>query len=408
MTQNITVIGKNKNWFHRHNISVPILMLLFASGVFGVYVQWAFLILFVLWYIYTNNGRLIFKKEKSQLILGAIIAIEIISCVISIFAEQKNVTFWEVSRDFIRNTMVGLICIIVVNIGMKYKFDSEVLYTTIYFFCAVFCGTKMLLLLPNYITTSGNLFYFSENLIDQWIVSIGMLMTFYKPPEVKKYYIGRIFDRIAALIFIILVVLSFSRTVFLLLLCFVFPYLLKHFSAIVKVLFAIIISAVVVGNIFPEVRDDFLEKVQRSFIEISTKQEIWDSTAIVRNWRGYEVYCAEDQFNGYNTYEKLFGKGYGEAVDAKGYAYLVTSEDSLPYLHNGYYTTLIKAGIIGVSLNILFWFVLYFEKKKGSNEYRRKLCLGVVLGMACSMVVIHGVIWGGSAFLPFLILEWNR
>ena len=122
-------------------------------------------------------------------------------------------------------------------------------------------------------------------------------------------------------------------------------------------------AMMVMWHIFPDVADTFVYKINRSFTEVASSSENWNDSTVVSNWRGYEVHCAKQEFSKYTSMEKLFGKGFGATVDAHGYARLVTSENSLPYLHNGYYTTLIKMGIVGGALNIMYWVALYRERK---------------------------------------------
>ena len=173
-------------------------------------------------------------------------------------------------------------------------------------------------------------------------------------------------------------------------------------SAIIKCILLGIVGLIAVSYLLPNVWTSFIDKIMNSVTEISASNS-WSDYNI--NWRGFEVYSAKKVFSQYSIFAQVFGKGFGSTVDVGGYAYLVTSEAALPYLHNGYYTTLIKGGICGMVLTIGYYLTMIHRYiKLNILRYEKRLCIGMVASMAVSMAVIHGFFWGGAQFVVFCIL----
>lgn len=394
-------------WFARHNISLMMLFYLAASEMLSTYAFWILLTVSTVSFVFKNVGRVIIKHKKSTSVLIAMFVVGFFSSLITMACESRSIGAWLYIRDIIKMSAIPLTCVVCTMLANQEHHDRKVLYSTLFFFCSVYGIGSMVVSIPSYIASAESLFSFAGNLINQWIAAVGIFLAFCKPPCVEKYYVGRWFDLVAKIGLSILVVISFSRTVFVILICLLLPFFYNKLTTLLKMLLLISVSVMIVWNVFPNIAASFSDKVLRSFTEMSSASSSWDNWNIVNNWRGYEVYCAQNEFDSYNLLEKIIGKGFGATVDAKGYASLVTSEDALPYLHNGYYTTLIKMGIVGVALNIGYWVMLFFERKKCMDKFDYSTCIGVILAMAGSMLAIHGIFWGGVLVIPFLLLEWD-
>lgn len=116
-----------------------------------------------------------------------------------------------------------------------------------------------------------------------------------------------------------------------------------------------------VWSIFPDLTQLYINKLLSSFTEINFKTNIWNDITIVHNWRGYEVSCAIDQFKQSPPINQLVGSGFGTTLDVKGYAYLVTDEKRLSFLHNGYFTQLLIWGILGI-VCFFVWIILILKR----------------------------------------------
>lgn len=392
-------------WCKQHNISVVLLAFLFASELLSNYLFWGVLVVGTAYYMIEEQGKLVIKNPRSTMVLCLLFMVGLVGSFCSMFHNTYSGGMWVFLRDVIKISAVPLTFYLSGRL-LKNK-SRRVLYTTLYFFCSIYGIGSMLLAIPRYAMASGSLFAFSDNLVDQWVTAVGVFLAFFKTSEVKDYYISPRFDRISKIGLVILLAISFSRTAFLILICLSIPFIKKYFGTILKSAVMLALAAMVIWNIFPEISHTFMTKIQNSLVEISSNESKWDDYAVVTNWRGYEVHCAKQEFAGYDLLQKAIGKGFGARVDAHGYARLVTSEAYLPYLHNGYYTTLIKMGIIGVFLNILYWVSLYMDTKNRSGQYEKNISLGVISSLAISMTIIHGIFWGGGVSLS-LHCFWNR
>lgn len=72
-------------------------------------------------------------------------------------------------------------------------------------------------------------------------------------------------------------------------------------------------------------------------------------------WRGYESYMGFKQYVGGNATDLLFGQGFGALIDLRIYIYLGGELFRfIPIMHNGYIYLLIKTGLLGLALYLLF------------------------------------------------------
>lgn len=394
------------DWLEQHNISAFMLAVLFLSETLNSYLFWLLLVVNTICYLIGNGWKIKIKNRGSTCILGLMFTIGLLGAIVTSFRAPNVQNTWGYIRDIIRFSSVPLTFVMAAQIEKKNGFDSLVLYTTLFFFCSVYGIVSMLLAVPNYLADADSLFAFAKNLLDQWVIAVGVFLSFFKPKCIKDYYIGRYFDLIAKVGLVALLAVSFSRTAFMILLCMIFPFAFRRAGTVMKGFALAGMAMMVMWHIFPDVAGTFIYKINRSFTEVASSSENWNDSTVVSNWRGYEVHCAKQEFSKYTSMEKLFGKGFGATVDAHGYARLVTSENSLPYLHNGYYTTLIKMGIVGGALNIMYWVALYRERKTKERNYNNGVFLGVIAALATSMSVIHGIFWGGQHSFPYYF--WDK
>jgi len=98
----------------------------------------------------------------------------------------------------------------------------------------------------------------------------------------------------------------------------------------------------------------FLGKVQNSLNEIAF--ESGDNTrSMYANWRGFEAFRAFVTWQNSSFLQKIFGLGWGAEIELGRAVYYGAGEvDSLPFAHNGYFTLLVKTGLIGIGLFLFF------------------------------------------------------
>ena len=100
--------------------------------------------------------------------------------------------------------------------------------------------------------------------------------------------------------------------------------------------------------------DTFVEKVVGTLAELGASD--YDSIdAINHRWRGFEAYRALQEFASGTPVNYAVGKGFGRNIDL-GFTMVLADEefDKIPILHNGYLYLLVKTGIIGVGVYLLY------------------------------------------------------
>lgn len=170
----------------------------------------------------------------------------------------------------------------------------------------------------------------------------------------------------------------------------------------------VVVSLLCVGIvwcIFPDLTQLYINKLLSSFTEINFKATIWNDTTIVHNWRGYEVSCAIDQFKQSAFLSQLFGSGFGTTLDVKGYAYLVTKNERLSFLHNGFFTQLLIWGIVGIVCFFL-WIVLILKKSnKVKFKQDRRFVKSLVLIVLVANYFIMGPFFNAAVASLFLYIS---
>ena len=119
------------------------------------------------------------------------------------------------------------------------------------------------------------------------------------------------------------------------------------------VVLAIGVSALVsIGNTD---RKTFLGKLTTSLEEITIENKS-SKQDINSNWRGYEGYRGVLQYQKGNIYEWIFGQGFG-ALTPLGITIKLGDQefDTIPKFHNGYVHVLLKTGILGLAIYIVFF-----------------------------------------------------
>lgn len=195
----------------------------------------------------------------------------------------------------------------------------------------------------------------------------------------KKYYDKHLFsDRISRLFLGILttnILISFSRTRILSFCLMAIWFTLigprKKFKAntIIMSFFGTLFIAIIVLLMYGSMAqyfsfiDPFVDKITHSLTEISAQSDWNDYTEIVHNWRGYEIYSAEYLMSSFTRVTKIFGAGFGTLIPVS-HSDLVgvpLSDGGIILLHNGYYTMLIKTGVLGVAAYIIFFGLLIIK-----------------------------------------------
>ena len=213
------------------------------------------------------------------------------------------------------------------------------------------------------------------------------------------------------------VIISFSRTFYVLLLVIIIiPYINKY-KFILKMYWATVFCAlfIVFGGLFLNVKSDssqgstFQSKMSHSFDEIIVK-DYETSFEIIQNWRGYEAYLGLSKFYEGNVFEILFGQGFGTVVYTPNWIFGddQTNLGVLPMFHNGFITILLKTGLVGLLFFFLFLFKLLQTVPKVAIRDLNKqqqltdlLLQAAVFTILFQTFVVHGIF---TTTIPFLLL----
>ncbi len=316
---------------------------------------------------------------------------------------------WSILRDVIRATVFPLMWIAYsMLLRQNGSFTRSSFYKTLFCICGTSSVFDLIISLPARLQSLGGGFpaFVGAFSPDKYLIAIGLFLILLRPELIQKYFISMSIDRVYKAAIILNFALSFSRTAIVLVLIFAVPFLTKYTGKVLKLLAGILIVLILLSVFLPDVTSYFIYKILRSLQEIGYSDR-WTSTAITSNWRGYEIYCEQQHFLRSSLLHQLFGDGYGATLNVGRYAALVTSEEALPFLHNGYYTALLKTGVFGVALNVFYYLSEGLSiHNRIISLYDRKFMFGILASMAFSAWAVGGILIGYMVPLYTLVLVW--
>jgi hypothetical protein len=148
--------------------------------------------------------------------------------------------------------------------------------------------------------------------------------------------------------------------------------------------------------------DSFVQKTANTSSELNVHSyETYEDINL--NWRGFEAARAAKTYAEFSNTEKLFGEGFGTMVDL-GFAMklMVDYFEFVPVLHNGYMELLVKTGLLGLSLFIVFCiqiaFMAYreFRKSEKCAKLNGFLLLWTVFVFVLTQEAITGILNKGN------------
>lgn len=389
-------------WFKRKGLDRNLLVLLLISAFLPFYFGWAFFIVLFVADIFFSKGKLVIYKMPGG--IGCVLFIVFGTVVGFMAATNKQNDLWAYTRDLIRVSSVPLYWYW--GCRKSERGSIKTVLSTAYLFCGLYSIISVLVRFINFVQVGGGLYTFrASGSINEYIVAIGLYFAFFKSPKVEGYYISKSMDRLLGLFIILAFALSFSRSCILIVGCLIICNGFKNMNSYFRFGLIAIVGIVIIISMAPEIASSFSTKILNSINELSARQSTWTSNLIVQNWRGYEINCAQRQFAEFSDLRKAIGTGFGGEINAYGYAYLVTEEEGLAWLHNGFYTALIKTGVIGLVLNCLFYLGLFISAIRLKTDYYEKhLYIGIALGLIIGTLVMHGIFWAGASLLVFVLL----
>ena len=338
----------------------------------------------------------------------------IINPILFLLCISLNYSLMDILRDI--SFIVSPIMMLYVGYwsASKYSIDHKVLVKliiTLGFFFALF---HFITIYINY-NENGNIDLKLSSFGGGYIVSLGCALLI---AESNKFSFFRF---IFINVLLISVLTSNSRTEILILFMALF-FLLRNKSiyylfSILFLLFTLLIFLIFNENI--EIFSDFSQRLFNSFSELQLLDvSEGDRQLINDNWRGFESSIAIFKVLNSNLLTIIFGNGLGYRLDlgfdmelGQGIIF-----DSIPIFHNGYIYLLLKTGVVGFLLCLIFFYRIFkLTTSKSINKFSDDLFITnlvyvVLFSIIISMFVVMGIFQGsGSDLLMLLgILIFNK
>lgn len=261
-----------------------------------------------------------------------------------------------------------------------------------------------------FIKISSNIYQLTSGNIEVWRETVGhgspfttlCLVIIFSQIIPKEKRLSKAIQAMFVFLALTQLVITFSRTsiILLIVLLLVFNYeQLFRFSLKKIILFILLIGLFAfLFHIFGDnlLFQNFLTKLTNSFNEISSKNDYSTIASIQRNWRGYEVFSAIKEWSKGSLFNQIFGFGLGKKIFVGQVSTLVdpNSNGWISVLHNGYYTILLKGGVIALLLYISYYvysFVIGFKNYlETKNKFSLYFC-GAIGALAISTIFLNGL-----------------
>lgn len=358
----------------------------------------------LLFYV-TGNRR--FKYNKKEFVgEGEYIILLIVGLIIGILSVISGDTG---TRDFIKHCayvlLPGIFLMLGIRVGTTKNNEVIGLILRTLFYCGVAYSTydviRSIILVAQNISRIYSLYSF-RSLIGTGtqfgVYTLFLLICF-------KDQIGLVKHRSIIIVMLILeILIHFSRLSIILSLIFLLFIFKSGFRfKYIKYLVGLSLAVLVIWAVFPEYINELLGKMSNSFVEISANRSTWSRVDIIQNWRGYEAYIEMEHFKAAPLFEKIFGGGLGTYLNIGEYARLVSNEDSLAYLHNGFYTILMVWGVLGIVLYSVMLIKMFIKIPYGEHIHKSYMQV-LIITLALDTLLVHGPLFSVSgAYVLFII-----
>ncbi len=222
----------------------------------------------------------------------------------------------------------------------------------------------------------------------------------------SEYFDFKIFKRsslkyLSIFVNLIAIYLFASRTYWILLFIFVLLFSIKTMRKD-KLLFYgflliggfLILTSVVDSKSDLTFQNSIIYKLVNSFREIRIR-DLSDYGEINTYYRGYEAYRGWVTFTEGNVIEKIFGFGYGKLVNLNASVFLDGKYwTAVPWIHNGFFFILVKEGLLGILLSLLFFIYLLKISIRGFtfSDSGKQFFYLILLGCSFSMFITNFVV----------------
>ena len=378
-------------------------------------------LIYVCYNIFLNNKMKIFKPFKEYSILIIFLIWGFILGLINIVLGDTN------KNDFFRDIFYFVNPLVYIYIGAMYAKNNVDIYKIFNSF--IISGTILSLL--SFVNILLNISSLNMAFtVQAWrdisgdgimVASIAMAIIFSKTIP-KEERMSKKVIIVATIIMLLQFLITLSRTNIMILIIMYTIFILND-KDYKKVLKNILITTSFIGillfsfyKILPSsISQNFLNKILDSSKEISAKHK-WDTLAEIQgNWRGYETYCAKEEWKKSDGINQIIGNGFGKRIYVGTYAFDLLKQvdysgnkaDSIPVLHNGYFTMLIKLGVLGMMLYVIFYLLIINKAVKNIKKYPNNIYGKTLLSIGIILLIMTYFLNGlykDYCFYPIIIL----
>jgi len=403
------------------NIPIAFILLSFA-GVFLVSESANRMLLFItsayFLYLVISINKIVVKDIE---VIGVLFMILILGIFMSL-VHMNDYSLRNILRDIFY--VLNPIVFIWTGVTFKYKYGEKFDIFKIIVYIAVISSIINLLQIakePRILQVSS--IYVFRNyieIINAYTILIAIVLLFTNDYIKNECNFGIFKLNLFRTICISSFIIDFSRTnyicLFIILCPFIIPMIKKNIFELRKLVYVIILL-LLANLIMPDLMETLFDKIMRSISEVNASINWGDSSEIVNNWRGYEIYKAQNVYFEGNWFEQLFGYGFGKLIPVGIFSELVgvdTAEGGITLLHNGYYMMLIKCGIAGVALYTSVYLVgirkmiirIKNNKENNLSLYEPKLLLGMFIAFLFSTYVTTGIINNKTDFIGCFLIGY--
>lgn len=380
---------KKINFGNSKVASIILILMLLAYQILPQELNLIILILILFYFICIKRNKIFIKFPGYQIYFTMFLCGSVIGICNTIIG-KNNIYI------YIKHMYYMLLPFLYWEIGMmlvtSYKLDKFTVYNLIIYSATIYVAYDWINIIFNCLKTDifNMTLYQFRNIISagSMLPLIGFWLLYFFEDNNS---LSKTRKQILKYLFLTNIIIHLSRThILTLVILILFSGLRMNLKKNLKLITGVLVITFIVSITFPSMFSSFISKINNSFNEIKHSNDTWTHIEIVKNWRGYEMYCELQQFSNANTFEKIFGAGFGKTLDVLGYAYLVSNEDSLTFLHNGYYTQLMIYGIVGVCFYIIWIIKLYSEGKKQNDKMEGNFLKGMAIVILVTSYFVAG------------------
>lgn len=349
-------------------------------------------LLYILYYVYKDRCVIRIPKDLN---VGVFCCLALCGTIIgSVYLGKYYI------RDYLRDIYYFLQPIIYlyagyifyIKAGNKYNF-----YKTVVFSSFILCCLYMFDIFQNINVLFGTTVVNIRNSIgrESFIVLFALFSLI-----TRKDGLSKITHKVIFIVTIATFVLQFSRTSYGTLIIVIFVYLMMKDQISVKFISNIFRIGLAIGIIWcllpNTLTTDFLMRIQKSILEVSSKSSFSTLQDIHSRWRGYETHLVLMEMKNANLFTQLFGFGFGKTT-ALDFKVNLGGEDftKIATFHNGYIFVLLKNGILGLMAYISYYIRIILKYRK-IELYEARMLVAYSFGMLFLTYTKSGLLRGKS------------